>query len=126
MAKPALKLVDETGKSARSVPEHLGPVGARWWTERVAQLEAAGITGQVDLSLVEQAAEMYEGRRDAQEAVKKHGQMVKGRTGMKKNPAVAKHLEYGREFRQIMKQLARQIEDAVPETDERDSAFSFG
>lgn len=125
MAKPDLAVVDGGRSDALDPPEHLGEDGRACWNEQVEDLQRLGVVDQVDLSLVEQAAEMYEGRRQAQRAVAKHGQMVQGRKGLKKNPAVSKHLEYGKEYRQCIKEIARLKASATPRDDESDDPFTF-
>lgn len=126
MARSNLALVREGDTTEPTPPEHLTPLGAEWWRAFVADLMAQGVAGQVDAHLVEQAAEMYEGRRVSQATVKKHGALLQGAHGLKKNPAVQKQLEYAREFRQVIKMINRQLEAATPETDGDDSPFDFG
>lgn len=124
MAKPKLAVVDGNRDSRLDPPDHLGEHGRDCWNRHIEELEEAGVLGRVDLSLVEQAAEMYEGRRQAQRAVAKHGQMVQGRTGLKKNPAVSKHLEYAREYRQCASEIAKLKAIAQPLAD-ADDPFDF-
>ncbi|MFW6012378.1 MAG: P27 family phage terminase small subunit [bacterium] len=89
-------------------PDHLGEQGRENWYHHMADLDRAGGMDQIDLTLIEKAAEAYEAGRVAWRAVQKFGPVVKGRSGeVKKNPAVAKHLEYLREYRQYMKEIAR-------------------
>jgi P27 family predicted phage terminase small subunit len=124
MAKPKLAVVDGGAAGRTPAPAHLGKDGREWWHRQVAELGELGVLGRVDLTLVEQAAEMYEGRRQAQRAVDEHGQLVKGRTGWKKNPAVSKQLEYAREYRLCVRELAKLKALASPHSDD-DDPFDF-
>lgn len=101
-------------------PDHLDEIGREEWWKRVEQLDEFGVlhSDDVDLGLLEQACEMYEGRRQCQKAVRDHGQLVPGRNGVKKNPASSKQLKYAKEWRLCMKELREQVREAEPEGDE--------
>ena len=124
MAKPKLAVVDGGAGDEVAAPAHLGEDGRRWWRRQVAELTELGVLDRIDLTLVEQAAEMYDGRRQAQRAVDEHGQLVKGRTGWKKNPAVSKQLEYAREYRLCIREIAKLKALASPHSDD-DDPFDF-
>lgn len=93
-------------------PEHLGRVGRQEWNRRVERLVKAGVLEDIDLSLLEQTCEIYESRRAAYQALEKHGIVVEGRKGVKKNPAAAKLKSYATEFRQCLRQLREMKDDA--------------
>lgn len=105
------------GNSA-DVPPQLGEYGREEWRRRVDELASAGVLEEVDLGLLESACEMYEESRRCQEAVAKHGHLVKGRNGVKKNPASAKHIKYRKEYRLCLKELRAMVKEATPKLDD--------
>lgn len=107
---------DETGLPA--APAHLGEEGRECWNHHLRDLQAAGVLDRVDLTVIEKAAECYEAGKIAWKSVQKFGSIVRGRgKEIKKNPAVSKHLEYAREYRQYAKEIARIKAGANPEPD---------
>ncbi len=106
-------------------PDHLGEHGRSEWNRQVSEIVQAGALGQVDLSLLEQACEVYEARRQCHRALIEMGAVVKGRRGeAKKNPAAAKLKSYATEYRLCTRELREMRESAVPQTED-DDPFDF-
>jgi phage terminase small subunit len=77
--------IDDTG--APGPPAHLGAAGARLWADVVRQYRIGDGAG---LALVTTAAECLDRLREAQEAVREHGVLIRDRYGgLKANPAIA-------------------------------------
>lgn len=125
MGAPDLRVVDGELPDDMDPPAHLGGYGRECWRRLVAELVEERIVGQVSWDLLEQAAEMYEGRRRSQKTVERYGDLIDGRTGRKKNPAVAKQLEYAREFRQVLKEIGREKDRATPRAEDDDDPYTF-
>jgi phage terminase small subunit len=72
---------------APGLPAHLGAAGARLWADVVRQYRIGDGAG---LALVTTAAECLDRLREAQEAVREHGVLIRDRYGgLKANPAIA-------------------------------------
>ena len=78
----------DTGDTgAPGPPAHLGAAGTRLWAEVVRQYRIGDGAG---LALVTTAAECLDRLREAQEAVREHGVLIRDRYGgLKANPAIA-------------------------------------
>jgi phage terminase small subunit len=77
--------IDDTGPPGP--PAHLGAAGTRLWAEVVQQYRIGDSAG---LALVTTAAECLDRLREAQEAVREHGVLIRDRYGgLKANPAIA-------------------------------------
>src|SRR5262245_65620036 len=75
------------GDAGLRPPEHLGPAGAQLWADVVRQYRIGDGAG---LALVTTAAECLDRLREAQEAVREHGVLIRDRYGgLKANPAIA-------------------------------------
>jgi phage terminase small subunit len=76
----------DTGDTS-APPIHLGAAGAQLWAEVVRQYRIGDGAG---LALVTTAAECLDRLREAQEAVREHGVLIRDRYGgLKANPAIA-------------------------------------
>lgn len=105
-------------------PEHLGEYGLDCWHYQVRDCSDKGVLGQVDMTIIEKAAEHYEKGRKAWEALQKHGFLIEGRNSKKKNPAASYHDNASVEYRQCVKELARLKAAATPEPDEPDDPLA--
>src|SRR5215831_11307732 len=78
----------DTGDAgAPGPPAHLGAAGAQLWADVVRQYRIGDGAG---LALVTTAAECLDRMREAQEAVREHGVLIRDRYGgFKANPAIA-------------------------------------
>lgn len=94
-------------------PGHLGDLGREEWFRRVEGFEEAGVLDQVDLGLLEAACEAYEEARRCREVIEEFGRLIKGRTGMKKNPAHAKMLKFRKEYRMTIGDILKNIDKSA-------------
>jgi len=85
IAVPGAGDTGDTG--APGPPAHLGAAGTRLWAEVVRQYRIGDGAG---LALVTTAAECLDRLREAQEAVREHGVLIRDSYGgLKANPAIA-------------------------------------
>jgi len=85
IAVPGAGDTGDTG--APGPPAHLGAAGTRLWAEVVRQYRIGDGAG---LALVTTAAECLDRLREAQEAVREHGVLIRDHYGgLKANPAIA-------------------------------------
>jgi P27 family predicted phage terminase small subunit len=127
MGKPELKVVkDAGGIDPYAPPQHLGPRGRKKWNEHIEDLRRLDLLDQIDLSLIEVAAEVYEAGKSAWDSLQEYGELLPDRDGsMKKNPAGSKHIEYAREYRMYAKEIARLKAMARPRAKDDDDPFNF-
>lgn len=103
-------------------PDHLDPLGVECWYYHVRQCKDMGVLNQIDLTLIEQTAEMYQMRRAAVEAAGE-GATIEGRDGTRKtNPAWSKVKDFANNYLQCVKELRRQKDSADPVDDQTRSA----
>jgi len=119
---------EEGGPELREIPappEHLGEEGRHCWDVHVAQIVDLGVLEQIDLTVLEKMAELYEAGRRAWKAVQKLGVVVPGRgKSVKTNPACAKHVAYATEYRQYVKEVGRLLASAAKTKDVDDDPLA--
>ena len=69
------------------MPEGLTPKGAEFWLAARAEMERMGILESMDRFILQITTDIWENIQQATADIKKHGEVIECKTGMKRNPA---------------------------------------
>lgn len=111
---------EDAASDLPSAPGHLGEHGKACWKYYVTKADELGVLEQVDLTVVEGAAECYEMGRKCWKAAQRGPEIQRGDGTKKRNSALGKHLKYKTEYRQYAKELGRLMAAATPRQEDTD------
>ncbi|MBK0400643.1 P27 family phage terminase small subunit [Limibaculum sp. M0105] len=93
-------------------PKHLSKEAASWWRSLIAEYEISDVAG---LTLVTTAAECLDRMRAAQDAIRKHGEVIEDRYGsVKTNPACSLEKDSRNGLLAALKALNLDLEPVKP------------